>query len=251
MPTAPTRMTDNVKAMAHKIKLPTGHSASPTVQLFKNSTSFWSKVIIRLEYAFFLFTPRNLSKELVFSADWRFANMPIVPNRFKNYPQKRRGFGIIILEHEKRHDALISNRALSLSLLLFGGETFFINLADVEGGEVAEVIAIDQDDMDDIIIVDAGIDDIALADEHFDGVGVFDFVGEGVETGDCLFEVTGAAGLGKKDDGDMELIGKRGEVADDLLDLLQYLSFVFGLGVGCVAEQVEVVDIDDVDVAFL
>ena len=174
-----------------------------------------------------------------------------MPNRLKNHPQKRLGFGIVILEYEKGAMPLISNRALSLSLLLFGGKTFFVNLADVEGGEVAEVIAIDQDDMDDIIIVDAGIDDIALADEHFDGVGVFDLVGEGIETGNCLLEVAGATGLGKKDDGDVELISKRGEVADDLLDLLQYLSFVFGLGVGRVAEQVEIVDIDDVDVAFL
>ena len=69
--------------------------------------------------------------------------MPIAPNRLKNHSQKRHGFGMFILEYEKRRDALISNRALSLSLLLFGGETFFVNLADVEGGEVAEVIAID------------------------------------------------------------------------------------------------------------
>ena len=57
----------------------------------------------------------------------------------------------------------------------------FVNLFDVDGREVAEVIAVDQDDVDDVIIIDTGIDDIALSDEHPDDVVSFRFFGESVE----------------------------------------------------------------------
>ena len=56
----------------------------------------------------------------------------------------------------------------------------FVDFFDVDGGEVAEVISIDENDMNDIVIADACVDDVALADEHLDDVLPFDLFGKAV-----------------------------------------------------------------------
>ena len=95
-----------------------------------------------------------------------------------------------------------------------------VDLFDVDRREVAEVIAIDEDEVDDVVVIDPGVDDVAFADEHLEDVAGFDFLSEGVEAIDGPFEVGGTSNLREEDDGDIEVLGKFCEVIDDLLDAL-------------------------------
>ena len=82
-------------------------------------------------------------------------------------------------------------------MLWNNGLVVFVDFFDVDWREVAEVISIDQDDVDDVIIIDTGVDDVAFADEHPDDVVSFRFFGESVEAWDDFLKIGGASDLGQ------------------------------------------------------
>ena len=84
----------------------------------------------------------------------------------------------------------------------------FVDFLDVDGREMTEVISIDQDDVDDVIIIDAGIDDVAFANEHLDDIVPFGFFCKRVETCNGFLKIRRAADLRQEDDGDAKLFGK-------------------------------------------
>ena len=58
-----------------------------------------------------------------------------------------------------------------------------------------EIIAIDEDEVHDIAVIDSFIDDIAFTDEHLDNIVIRDFFTEGVESFHRFLKVSGTTCL--------------------------------------------------------
>ena len=58
-----------------------------------------------------------------------------------------------------------------------------------------EIIAIDEDEVHDIAVIDSFIDDVAFANEHLDNVVIRDFFTEGVKSFHRFLEISGTTSL--------------------------------------------------------
>ena len=78
-----------------------------------------------------------------------------------------------------------------------------IDFFDVDGRIMTEIIAIDEDEVDNVAVIDSFIDDVAFTDEHLDNVVIRNFFTEGVESFHGFLEVSGTTSLREKDHRDI------------------------------------------------
>ena len=100
-------------------------------------------------------------------------------------------------ENKRRKSALV---LMKFELIML------VDFLDIDRGEVTQIVAINQDDMDDVIIANARVNDVSFADEHLDDVIALNLFCKGVKARYRFFEVRGGTNLRQENDGDVEFL---------------------------------------------